>query len=75
MDRPVIAGQGLQHEPGDTVIIGTGRAECRLVGLIGITTDLIEPVGNQQQGAVHVCGDIELQLNRTATGFGTAAHF
>ena len=63
MDRPLVAGQSDDVEPGDGVVVASRCVQRRLVDLVGIVGDAVEPVGHQQQSAVHVGGDREFQAH------------
>ena len=72
MNEPVVAGFTQQHDPGDRVVLGAGGADGRLVGLVGVAVDPVEPVGNQQQGLGHVGADGEFQGDPGTTVLGIA---
>ena len=61
-----------QHEPGDRLVLGAGGAERRLIHLVGVAGHPVEPVGHQQQGAVHVLADLELEGQARPSVLGTA---
>ena len=74
MYRAIVAFQPLQNEPGDGVVLGTGTFQCRFICLVRVTADAIESVGDQQQGAVHILPDPELQGDLATAATGTADH-
>ncbi len=70
VDRPVVAFFPGQDEPGDRAVLGGRRGQGRLVGLVRVAVDAVQPVRDQQQRAIHVLADLELErdLGRTVAG-------
>ena len=61
VDRSLVPGQTNDPEPGDRVVFRAGRIQCGFTGFVGIIADPVQPVGDQQQGLVHILINRELQ--------------
>ena len=61
LDVALVARQAAEGEPGDGAILAAGGIQCRLLGLVGVARDPVEPVGDQKQRPVHVLVQVELQ--------------
>ena len=69
VDRPVVAVQPDDVEPGNRIIVAARGIEGRFVNLVRIVGDAVEPVSDQQQSPIHVGGDRELQGHACPAGF------
>ena len=74
VDRAIIAVGALDDEPGDRVVLGARRAEGRLIGLIRIGGDPVQPIGDQEEGAIHILADLELECDAAAAILGARRH-
>ena len=70
MNRPFVAFGPVYDEPGNRLVLAARGVQGRLVGLVGITVDPVKPVGNQEQGPVHVGADREFERQAVAPRFG-----
>ena len=74
VDRAIIAIGALDDEPGDRVVLGARRAERRLIGLIRISGNPVQPIGDQQECSIHVLADLELERDAAAAILGARGH-
>ena len=73
-DRAGVALGPCQNEPGNRAVFRAGGIEPRLPGFIGIGVDPVEPVGDQQQGAVHIGADGKFQGDFSASALRARQH-
>ena len=60
--RFVVAGLACQMEPSDTVVFRPGNFQARLVRLVRVARDTVQPIGDQEQRLIHVGADREFQF-------------
>ena len=61
VNRLRIAFLALDNEPGDRLILGAGSADSRFVSLLRITRYPVEPVGDEEERAVHVLTNLKFE--------------
>ena len=71
---PVVARYAFQNKPGNRIVFTTGCGQTRLVGFVRVATDPVQPVGDQQQGPVHVHLNPELQGDLSLSVLRRADH-
>ena len=70
VDRAVVAIEPGNDEPGDGIVFGALGLDLRALHFVRITDHPVEPVGDQQDGPVHVLADLELQSDPRTAGPG-----
>ena len=65
MNRAWVVRYPLNREPSDGVVIGSGCFESGLLSFIGVAVNSIKPIGNKEQGSIHVGVNREFECQST----------